>query len=148
MNMEKINAARAELTEQAQKEKRTELANFIEEHINSMLTTEDAADKVKGKTLNDCISKVVAEAKADAHAEAEEEINKAREQVNHLTAEVERLEAQNQKLSNPTLTEFKVLADQLQDVYHKITNLIDQQDEELAQKMSQALNKLTEGWGL
>ena len=56
MNMEKINAARAELTEQAQKEKRTELANFIEEHINSMLTTEDAADKVKGKTLNDCIS--------------------------------------------------------------------------------------------
>lgn len=66
MNMEKINAARAELTEQAQKEKRTELANFIEEHINSMLTTEDAADKVKGKTLNDCISKVVAEAKKKA----------------------------------------------------------------------------------
>ena len=66
MNMEKINAARAELTEQAQKEKRTELANFIEEHINSMLTTEDAADKVKGKTLNACISKVVAEAKKKA----------------------------------------------------------------------------------
>lgn len=66
MNMEKINAARAKLTEQAQKEKRTELANFIEEHINSMLTTEDAADKVKGKTLNDCISKVVAEAKKKA----------------------------------------------------------------------------------
>ena len=66
MNMEKINAARAKLTEQAQKEKRAELANFIEEHINSMLTTEDAADKVKGKTLNDCISKVVAEAKKKA----------------------------------------------------------------------------------
>ena len=66
MNREKINAARAELTEQAQKEKRTELANFIEEHINSLLTTEEAADKIKGKKLNDCISKVVAEAKKKA----------------------------------------------------------------------------------
>lgn len=104
-------------------------------------------DEVQEK-LAKASAEIEEKAKADAHAEAEEEINKAREQVNHLTAEVERLEAQNQKLSNPTLTEFKVLADQLQDVYHKITNLIDQQDEELAQKMSQALNKLTEGWRL
>ena len=104
-------------------------------------------DEVQEK-LAKASAEIEEKAKADAHAEAEEEINKAREQVDHLTAEVERLEAQNQKLSNPTLTEFKVLADQLQDVYHKITNLIDQQDEELAQKMSQALNKLTEGWGL
>ena len=104
-------------------------------------------DEVQEK-LAKASAEIEEKAKADAYAEAEEEINKAREQVSHLTAEVERLEAQNQKLSNPTLTEFKVLADQLQDVYHKITNLIDQQDEELAQKMSQALNKLTEGWGL
>ena len=104
-------------------------------------------DEVQEK-LAKASAEIEEKAKADAHAEAEEEINKAREQVSHLTAEVERLEAQNQKLSNPTLTEFKVLADQLQDVYHKITNLIDQQDEELAQKMSQALNKLTEGWRL
>ena len=104
-------------------------------------------DEVQEK-LAKASAEIEEKAKADAYAEAEEEINKAREQVSHLTAEVERLEAQNQKLSNPTLTEFKVLADQLQDVYHKITNLIDQQDEELAQKMSQALNKLTEGWRL
>lgn len=66
MNMEKINAARAELTEQAQKEKRTELANFIEEHINSLLTTEEAAEKVKGKKLSELISKIVAKARSKA----------------------------------------------------------------------------------
>ena len=66
MNMEKINAARAELTKQAQKEKRTELANFIEEHINSLLTTEEAADKVKGKQLKVLIDKIVAKAKSKA----------------------------------------------------------------------------------
>ena len=66
MNMERINAARAKLTEQAQKESRTELANFIEEHINSMLTTEATAEKVEGKQLKDCISKVVAAARKKA----------------------------------------------------------------------------------
>lgn len=57
MNKEKINAARAKLTEQAQKEG-TELATFIEEHINEKLTTDEAAGKVEGKNLSDLIEQI------------------------------------------------------------------------------------------
>ena len=143
---EELNEAKAASGEiQAKLDKAKEDLKKAKQKLKDAEAKQD--DEVQEK-LAKASAEIEEKAKADAHAEAEEEINKAREQVSHLTAEVERLEAQNQKLSNPTLTEFKVLADQLQDVYHKITNLIDQQDKELAQKMSQALNKLTEGWGL
>ena len=143
---EELNEAKAASGEiQAKLDKAKEDLKKAKQKLKDAEAKQD--DEVQEK-LAKASAEIEEKAKADAYAEAEEEINKAREQVDHLTAEVERLEAQNQKLSNPTLTEFKVLADQLQDVYHKITNLIDQQDEELAQKMSQALNKLTEGWGL
>ena len=65
MNKEKINAARAELTEQAQKEG-TELATFIEEHINEKLTTDDAAEKVDGKKLSDLIKHITDTARKKA----------------------------------------------------------------------------------
>lgn len=56
-NLEVINSAREDLTRQAEEEG-TELATFIEEHVNSMLRTEGVAKSVSGKMLSDCISKI------------------------------------------------------------------------------------------
>ena len=90
MNREKINAARAELTEQAQKEG-TALATFIEEHINKLLVTEEAAEKVKGKTLSALIGKITAHAKKKAKNGSamltDEEVAKLAEDYYGLTAD-------------------------------------------------------------
>lgn len=59
---EKIDNARAELTEQSNKEG-TPLATFIEEYINSKLTTEEMAVKVSGKKLSDLTEKIKNHAK-------------------------------------------------------------------------------------
>lgn len=65
MDREKINEARAELTEQAQKEG-SALATFIEEHINILLTTEEAAEKVRGKKMSDLIRMITNAARKKA----------------------------------------------------------------------------------
>ncbi len=111
------------------------------------------SEAAKDEEIQDRLTKASAEleekAKADAHAEAEEELQKQKEQISHLTEQVEKLEAEKAKLSNTSLMEFKVMVDQLQDVYFKINDLITEQNErdpELGLKMQNALQKLIEGW--
>ena len=111
------------------------------------------SEAAKDEEIQDRLAKASAEleekAKADAHAEAEEELQKRKEQISYLTEQVEKLKAEKAKLSNTSLMEFKVMVDQLQDVYFKINDLITEQNErdpELGLKMQNALQKLIEGW--
>ena len=69
--------------------------------------------------------------------------------IQALEAQVSALEAEKTKLSNTSLMKFKVLVDQLQDIYYKINDLIteeSQHDKETGAKMAGALRKLVEGW--
>lgn len=90
MSREIINAARARLTEQAQKEG-TELATFIEEHINAKLTTVEAAKKVEDKNLSDLIKKIVntarKKAKNNCAALSSEEVAKIADEFYGFTTE-------------------------------------------------------------
>ena len=111
------------------------------------------AEVASREVCEDRLAKASAEleekAKADAHAEAEEELQKQKEKISHLTEQVEKLEAEKAKLSNTSLMEFKVMVDQLQDIYFKINDMITEQNEhdpELGLKMQNALQKLIEGW--
>jgi len=111
------------------------------------------SEAAKDEEIQDRLAKASAEleekAKADAHAEAEEELQKQKEKISHLTEQVEKLEAEKAKLSNTSLMEFKVMVDQLQDIYFKINDMITEQNEhdpELGLKMQNALQKLIEGW--
>lgn len=111
------------------------------------------SEAAKDEEIQDRLAKASAEleekAKADAHAEAEEELQKQKELISRLTEQVEKIEAEKAKLSNTSLVEFKVMVDQLQDIYFKINDLITEQNErdpELGLKMQNALQKLIEGW--
>lgn len=110
-------------------------------------------EAAKDEEIQDRLAKASVEleekAKADARAEAEEELQKQKELISRLTEQVEKIEAEKAKLSNTSLMEFKVMVDQLQDVYFKINDLITEQNErdpELGLKMQNALQKLIEGW--
>lgn len=123
------------------------------EDLKKAKTKLKESEAAKDEEIQDRLAKESAElkekAKADAHAEAEEELQKQKEQISHLTEQVEKLEAEKAKLSNTSLMEFKVMVDQLQDVYFKINDLITEQNErdpELGLKMQNALQKLIEGW--
>lgn len=111
------------------------------------------SEAAKDEEIQDRLAKASVEleekAKADARAEAEEELQKQKELISRLTEQVEKIEAEKAKLSNTSLMEFKVMVDQLQDVYFKINDLITEQNErdpELGLKMQNALQKLIEGW--
>lgn len=123
------------------------------EDLKKAKTKLKESEAAKDEEIQDRLAKASAEleekAKADAQAEAEEELQKQKEKISHLTEQVEKLEAEKAKLSNTSLMEFKVMVDQLQDVYFKINDLITEQNErdpELGLKMQNALQKLIEGW--
>lgn len=143
---EELNEARAASAEiQAKLDKAKE---DLKKQKAKQKELEAAKDEEVQKSIEEAKTDIVKKAKDEAHAEFVADLEQNAKDIKQLQEEIERLEAERAKLSNTALMEFKVLADQLQDVYHKIAVLIDQQDEELAQKMSQALNKLTEGWRL
>lgn len=62
MNMDKINEARAKITDESQ-QIGGPLANFIEEHVNSLCTNVDVAAKVMDRKLSDLIKKIEAKAR-------------------------------------------------------------------------------------
>lgn len=65
--MERINEARAKITEESLEIKGA-LATFIEETVNGRCTTEEAANKILDgkKTIKDLIDKITSEAKSKA----------------------------------------------------------------------------------
>ena len=88
-------------------------------------------------------------AKDEAHAEFVADLEQNAKDIKQLQEEIEHLEADKAKLSNTALLEFKVLADQFQDVYWKMNEIITEQNEKdpaLGAKLQGALEKIVEGW--
>ena len=88
-------------------------------------------------------------AKEEAVTAAEADLKKSQENIDHLEKEINRLTDQLAKNSNENLVQFKVLADQLQDIYYKLNDIITEQnliDEEIGGKMQSALQRLIGEW--
>ena len=130
---EKLDKAKADLKKAKEKLKESEAAK--DEEIQKRLAE-------AGAELEEKI-------RADTQKEAENELKEKADTIQALEEQVSALEAEKAKLSNTSLMEFKVMVDQLQDVYFKINDLITEQNEhdpELGLKMQNALQKLIEGW--
>lgn len=101
------------------------------------------------KRLAEAGTELEEKARADAQKEVETALKEKSDAIQALEAQVSALEAEKTKLSNTSLMKFKVLVDQLQDIYYKINDLIteeSQHDEETGAKMAGALRKLVEAW--
>lgn len=108
---------------------------------------EAAKDEDVQKAIEETKADIVKAAKDDAHAEFAAALEQNAKDIRNLQETIETLEDEKAKLSNPTIMEFKVLADQLQDVYWKINEVIsNEEDDQLQEQLSGALQKLVEGW--
>lgn len=108
---------------------------------------ETAKDEEIQKRVAEAGAEREAEIRADAQKEAETALKEKAEAIQALEKRISELEADNAKLSNTTIKEFKVLADQLQDVYWKINEVIsNEEDDQLQEQLRGALQKLVEGW--
>lgn len=108
---------------------------------------EAAKDEDVQKAIEETKADIVKAAKDDAHAEFAAALEQNAKDIRNLQETIETLEDENAKLSNPTIMEFKVLADQLQDVYWKINEVIsNEEDDQLREQLRGALQKLVEGW--
>lgn len=110
---------------------------------------EAAKDEEIRKGIEESRSEIEKKAREDALTESAAEIAKNTDEIMLLQETVEKLEAEKAKLSNTSLMEFKVLCDQLQDIYYKINDLITgerERDEAYGIKLQAALQKIVEGW--
>ena len=110
---------------------------------------EAAKDEEIRKGIEESRSEIEKKAREDALTESAAEIAKNTDEIMLLQETVEKLEAEKAKLSNTSLMEFKVLCDQLQDIYYKINDLINgerERDEAYGIKLQAALQKIVEGW--
>ena len=110
---------------------------------------EAAKDEEIRKGIEESRSEIEKKAREDALQESAAEIAKNTDEIMLLQETVEKLEAEKAKLSNTSLMEFKVLCDQLQDIYYKINDLITgerERDEAYGIKLQAALQKIVEGW--
>ena len=110
---------------------------------------EAAKDEEIRKGIEASRSEIEKKAREDALTESAAEIAKNTDEIMLLQETVEKLEAEKAKLSNTSLMEFKVLCDQLQDIYCKINDLITgerERDEAYGIKLQAALQKIVEGW--
>ena len=108
---------------------------------------EAAKDEDVQKAIEETKADIVKAAKDDAHAEFAAALEQNAKDIRNLQETIETLEDEKAKLSNPTIMGFKVLADQLQDVYWKINEVIsNEEDDQLQEKLRGALQKLVEAW--
>ena len=152
--------------EAAREELQTENAKIKEEQSELQAKLDKAKEDLKKQkaklkeieaSMDEEVQKRISEAetevqaKAHAHAEAEMEgtLRNNAEEIARLEEQIERLEAENAKLSNTTLKEFKVYVDQLQDAFDKAGECIldaeADSDPELSNKMNAALKKVLQG---
>lgn len=141
----------------------TELKVFLEDANAELEKTKDKLRKAKEKlkaaeaAKDEEIQKRVAEAgaeleekvRADAKKEAETELKERADAIEALERQVSELEAEKAKLSNTAIMEFKVYADQLQDIYWKLNDMITQEkesDPDMGARMQAALVKIIESW--
>ena len=108
---------------------------------------EAAKDEDVQKAIEETKADIVKAAKDDAHAEFAAALEQNAKDIRNLQETIETLEDEKAKLSNPTIMGFKVLADQLQDVYWKINEVIsNEEDDQLQEQLRGALRKLVEAW--
>ena len=130
---EKLDKAKADLKKAKEKLKESEAAK--DEEIQKRLAE-------AGAELEEKI-------RADTQKEAENELKEKADTIQALEERVSTLEAEKAKLSNTSLMEFKVMVDQLQDIYFKICDLITEEnlhDEDTGAGMQAALQKVIGGW--
>lgn len=142
-----LNAARAEIEEINLKLKKSK--EDLKTQKAKLKELEAGKDEEVQKRMEDVSIELANKAKEEAYAEAEAELKKNVEEIKALEAQVSALEADKAKLSNTSLMEFKVLVDQLQDIYFKICDIITEEslkDEATGAKMQAALQKIVEGW--
>lgn len=144
---EELNEARAASEEiQAKLDKAKE---DLKKQKAKQKELEAAKDEEVQKSIEEAKTDIVKKAKDEAHAEFVADLEQNAKDIKQLQEEIERLEADKAKLSNTALLEFKVLADQFQDVYWKMNEIITEQNEKdpaLGAKLQGALEKIVEGW--
>lgn len=144
---EELNEARAASAEiQAKLDKAKE---DLKKQKAKQKELEAAKDEEVQKSIEEAKTDIVKKAKDEAHAEFVADLEQNAKDIKQLQEEIEHLEADKAKLSNTALLEFKVLADQFQDVYWKMNEIITEQNEKdpaLGAKLQGALKKIVEGW--
>lgn len=144
---EELNEARAASAEiQAKLDKAKE---DLKKQKAKQKELEAAKDEEVQKSIEEAKTDIVKKAKDEAHAEFVADLEQNAKDIKQLQEEIEHLEADKAKLSNTALLEFKVLADQFQDVYWKMNEIITEQNEKdpaLGAKLQGALEKIVEGW--
>lgn len=76
----------------------------------------------------------------ELQAQRDEMAAKTQKSIDSLQAEIEQLKRREQKAGNETLLKFKILVDQLQDVFHQAGEcILAEEDQEKADKMNAAL---------
>ena len=101
------------------------------------------------KSIEEVRPEIEKKAKEDALAEVSATLGNNAEEITRLENEVERLEAEKAKLSNTNIMVFKVLCDELQDIFEKISNVIEEQNEKdplIGEKMMTGMKTITERW--
>ena len=144
---EELNEARAASEEiQAKLDKAKE---DLKKQKAKQKELEAAKDEEVQKSIEEAKADIEKKAKEEGAADAAAALAQNAEDIQILQAEIEKLEAEKAKLSNTALLEFKVLADQFQDVYWKMNEIITEQNEKdpaLGAKLQGALEKIVEGW--
>lgn len=144
---EELNEARAASAEiQAKLDKAKE---DLKKQKAKQKELEAAKDEEVQKSIEEAKTDIVKKAKDEAHAEFVADLEQNAKDIKQLQEEIEHLEADKAKLSNTALLEFKVLADQFQDVHWKMNEIITEQNEKdpaLGAKLQGALEKIVEGW--
>lgn len=128
-----LNDAKAKLDKAKEDLKKAKAKNKV---------LEAAKDEEVQRGIRDALPDLEKKAREEGAADAAATLAKNAEDIERLQAEVDRLEADKAKLSDTSLVRFKIYCNQLQEIYHKITDIIDAQEDELAQKMYGALAKL------
>lgn len=151
MSLEVINKAREQITKESLKIGGP-LANFIEEHLNKVCKTEEAAKLItaEGKSIKDLISKITSEARKNAKSNvgciSDEEVIESEDvtdmTVTELKGEIAALKARNDELEAGT-------GDEIENLKNRIAELeVEQSESEISaaelEAKNQEIEKLTQ----
>ena len=132
----KLDKAKEDLRKAKEKLKESEAAK--DEEVQKRLAI--AAAELEEKHADD-----IKKAKEDGAADAAASLGQMSEEVNRLEAQIEKLEAEKAKLSNNGIMKYGLLCEQLQETYKKIKAVMAaEEDETNVEKMKIGLHKIWE----
>lgn len=104
-----------------------------------------AAKENKEKEIKEAISEKEQEIRDAAKAEAEEQSKELQMAKDQLEADNKVLRSKLEKAGNDSIIKFKILTDQLQDVFDQCGNcILDEEDPDRAEKMNKAMKMIVE----